>query len=522
MANPYDLPFRFGADLLKFFQGISREPHLIDKTIDWVAGQVMELFSGHRLAVWLFNPLVLQWELKTTRGLDPERYQNVTKTAEHLRYLEALKATMAPIFTSFDNPAGAPMRPWAVSEGVTDFWALPLATDQGTVMGMLCLYWDQPPEPDSDLVVRWENIADTMSLVIQWAMTIDEHHQEQMAVSTLLDLTGMAAAHSRNNRLVYANEPFLELWNLSRDDLGLEVPDLVEKMSGRVMEGAEAMQEALVDDSVVIDRVLELATVPPRYVRYRSQPMDARTGDGIGRMAVFSDVTEEFQVRRERDAFLSLIGHEFKTPITIIDGIVDWLTQQGAELGSEVAANLHTLQNESWRLSRLLQEILTATQLQDADWVPGLELVDLVALTRSEIGFRQQINATRVWKYQGPTTLMVCGNRDALALVIQALLSNANRFSRLLFPIEVDIVRRTTHVELMVQDRGPGVSPEMVPGLFTHIPNPTHRTPSGGMGLGLYVARKILDRLGGDILYRPRDEGGSVFTVRISVAGTAN
>lgn len=515
MANPYDLPFRFGADFLKFFRGISQEPHLIDKTVDWVAGQVMELFSGHRLAVWLLNPWLETWALMTTRGLDLERYQQVTETPEYLSHLDSLKGSLTPIFTSFSDPGTALWQPWANSEGITDAWAFPLASDQGTVIGGLSLYWDQPPGSDPEVVVRWQNVADSMSLIIQWVMTVQDHHKQQMAISTLLNLTGMAAAHSQHNRMVYANEAFLELWNLSREDMGQEVPDLIDKMACQVIEGADAIREIVEDGSVVIDRVLQLATVPPRYVRYRSQPADSSQGAGSGRIAVCSDVTEEVEVRRERDAFLSLIGHEFKTPITIIDGIVDWLTQQGSGLDEEVATNLYSIQKESWRLSRLLKEILAATQLQDPDWVPGSELVDLVALTKSELEVRHHLNVGRIWKYSGPTTLMVVGHRESLALMIQALLSNANRFSERNFPVEVDILSHLKSVKLIVKDRGPGVPQEMVPHLFTSIPSPSKRTPSGGIGLGLYVARKILDRLGGDIQYQPRDEGGSVFTVTI-------
>jgi signal transduction histidine kinase len=351
-------------------------------------------------------------------------------------------------------------------------------------------------------------------------VTIQEHHARQVAISTLLDLTGMAAAYSQHNRLVYANEAFLELWNLSRDDLGRDVSDLIDKMAPQIMEGADTMRQIVEDGSLVVDHVLQLATVPPRYVRYRSQTTDPSQGATIGRIAVCLDVTEEVEVRRGRDAFLSLIGHEFKTPITIIDGMVDWLIQQGSALEKEVATNLHTIQKESWRLSRLLKEILAAAQLQDPDWAPGSELVDLVAVTKSEIDVRQQLYTGRVWKYRGPATLMVFGDRESLTMVTQALLSNANRFSGMLFPVEIDIVSYTNFVELIVKDRGPGVSPDMVSDLFTSIPSPTKRTPSGGIGLGLYVARKILDRLGGDIQYRPREEGGSVFTVRFPAAPT--
>lgn len=511
MADNYDLPFAFGAEVLNFFRGVVEEPNILEKTVDWIASQVMERFSGHRLAVWVWVPMAEKWELMAVRGLDGERYRKITGQPEYLAHLEALRAGKAPILTAFETPHSECWQPWAESEAITDAWAFPLLSNDHQVMGSLSLYWDQSPGSDPDLVVRWKNIADTMSLVIQWALLVESRAEERMAITTLLDLTGMAAAYSNPDRVVYANDAFLALWNLSRADLSLNSGDLSQKMSQLVMDGDQVMENS----SGMVDRVLQFRTVPPRYVRYRARPMRSLAGKDCGRIAVYSDITENLAVRRERDAFLSLIGHEFKTPITIIDGITDWLTQHDAELSAELAANLHTIRTESSRLSRLLKEILLASQLQDADWAPRLEAVDLAGLVQLELETRQHLRPERVWHYLGPEKMMVWGHQESLTIVIQALLSNANRFSGVHFPIEITIEEGTGLVDLIVKDRGPGISPEIVSGLFANMPNPSQRSPSGGIGLGLYVARKVLDRIGGEIRYQPRERGGSVFTVTI-------
>ncbi len=256
--------------------------------------------------------------------------------------------------------------------------------------------------------------------------------------------------------------------------------------------------------------------MPPRYIRCRGQVLTKNASGGVVEyVAVYTEITEEVAVRKEREAFLSLIAHEFRTPITIIVGLADWMTQSAADLDPQVSHNLRVIWRESDRLGRLIREIWTVVQMQDPGFAIKLEPVDLDALIQEELAMRERLSPGRLWRYSGLAHTMVWGHHELLMLVVQVLLSNANRFSPAEHPIDIDMFDEGNIVQLAIADRGPGISLSVARELFRRVPDSLHRPASGGIGLGLYLSKRILDKMGGSITYQTRPKGGSVFLVRV-------
>jgi signal transduction histidine kinase len=264
------------------------------------------------------------------------------------------------------------------------------------------------------------------------------------------------------------------------------------------------------------DHIVEMKGMPPRYIRCRGKVLTTDAfGQAAEHVAAYTEITEEVAVKKERDAFLSLIAHEFRTPITIIVGLADWLTQSGEDLDPQVAHNIRVIWRESDRLGRLIREIWTVAQMQDPDFAIKLEPVDMVALVQEELEMQERLSPGRSWRYTGLSHSMVSGHQELLLLIVQILLSNAHRFSPVEHPIDIELVDEGDMVRLAVADRGPGISHAVARELFHRVPDSLHRPASGGIGLGLYLSKRILDKMGGSITYETRPNGGSVFLVRL-------
>jgi signal transduction histidine kinase len=149
--------------------------------------------------------------------------------------------------------------------------------------------------------------------------------------------------------------------------------------------------------------------------------------------------------------------------------------------------------------------------------------LDLVALIRETAeNYRPHLEATG-FKFEcefPPTSLEVQGDRDALAQVTVNLLSNAEKYSGSQKHICLRIEPKfepLCHVDVEVLDRGAGVPPNCEEKIFEKFYRAHDSLSSGiqGSGLGLTLARQIARAHGGEVIYRPREGGGSCFLLRL-------
>jgi PAS domain S-box-containing protein len=244
-----------------------------------------------------------------------------------------------------------------------------------------------------------------------------------------------------------------------------------------------------------------------------------------GLVVVARDVSEQREVDDLKSDFLATVSHELRTPLTPIQGFLQTLLRDDASFGDEERHRFYEVMlRQSERLERLIKDLLDATSLQDKDHLFFPERIDWVdAATRIVELFRRQ-DPTREFRLNVDRDLPdVVVDEQRAEQVLSNLLSNAVKYSPPRAPVSVTIGRRGGEVVTTVTDRGPGIDPgerEKVFERFTRLGNHLTRTV-GGAGLGLFIARRLVEGMGGSIAVDSGPSGGASFSFTLPVAAPA-
>jgi PAS domain S-box-containing protein len=235
-------------------------------------------------------------------------------------------------------------------------------------------------------------------------------------------------------------------------------------------------------------------------------------------VVVLRDVTQARAARAAREAFLGVLSHELRTPITTIYGGSE-LLERGLDK-SRRAEVLKDIRFESQRLVRLVEDLLVMTRVERGIVETTEEPVLLQHLLTSIIaGSPARWGGARINLHLGPRLPAVRGDATYIEQVVRNLLTNAVRYGR---GAEkgIDVIAEEVDgsVAVRVQDHGAGLDGEEPTRLFElFYRSPAARHVQGGAGIGLFVSRNLVEAMGGRIWAIDRPEGGAEFGFTLQV-----
>lgn len=221
-----------------------------------------------------------------------------------------------------------------------------------------------------------------------------------------------------------------------------------------------------------------------------------------------------------KDAFVGMLSHELRTPVTVIYAATQMLASDPGLLGSARARELlPDLTSESGRLLRLLDDLLWLTRLEQGGLEPdhGPVLLHRVLTKVVELERRRRPDRT-IWLDVGEDLPPVSGDQVYIEQVATNLLSNALKYSASDEPVDVTATALDGEVEVRVRDRGIGLAVddrEAVFGLLFRTAVAAKQAP--GAGIGLYVCRRLLEAMGGRIWVDSAPGKGTVFAFRLGI-----
>ena len=266
--------------------------------------------------------------------------------------------------------------------------------------------------------------------------------------------------------------------------------------------------------------------------------LEARLQDLAAAKAETQDHLEKLrELDKLKSQFLSIASHELKTPITAMSGFVQIAVRRlrrridrGKPADPVIAAEdvtlleqLEVVNRQTTKLARLVDELLDVSRIESGRLEFRVADVDLAGLA-VEIVARQEMIASqhRLGITRDGEHFLVRGDRDHLEQVLNNLVSNAIKYSPSGHLVNLRLATQADGmVVLSVTDQGMGIRAaelESIFGLFYRSPDREARDV-GGMGLGLYISKEIIDRHGGRIWAESREGEGTTFFIALPPAG---
>jgi K+-sensing histidine kinase KdpD len=231
-----------------------------------------------------------------------------------------------------------------------------------------------------------------------------------------------------------------------------------------------------------------------------------------GHVELAAHHAEERRAAALREAFIGVISHELRTPITTIYGLARVLRQRGEALGPAARADaIADIEAESDRLYRLVEDLLVLSRAESGRVAVEGEPVSLPRLIGHIVDAEQQRQPGREFVVRMPPDLpMIEAEVTYLEQVIRNLLTNAAKYSEAPAPIEVVGSVDGGDVAIRVLDRGIGVDEATAQQAFDLFfrTSEASRTASGA-GIGLFVCRQLVEAMGGRTWMTPREGGGT-------------
>ena len=321
-------------------------------------------------------------------------------------------------------------------------------------------------------------------------------------------------------------EGVLQLWNPAAVAItGIPAEEVLGRPVEEVIPRWEALAQALTIGSAPAASSGPPTTLP---VEFRDRELwlsiaGVRSADGT--VYAFRDRTEEQRLEELKADFIATVSHELRTPIAAVHGAAKTLEREDVDFTDDLRGRLlSVISDQSERLAHLVNNILFTSQVDVDRLVLASEQVDVSDVARRviEAARTHAPDEVSIELVAPPELAPVSTDRDKLRQVLANLVGNAVKYSQGTNRVEVRLEPRRDHIRIGVRDEGVGIPSAEQERIFEKF----HRVPSvtgavSGTGLGLYICRELVRRMGGRIWIESSEGTGSTFFVELPLASAS-
>jgi len=285
---------------------------------------------------------------------------------------------------------------------------------------------------------------------------------------------------------------------------------------------ALALRGETVQGSVV---VVHLPDGSSFWLSVSAAPIRSPSGEMLGAVATFTDVTELHRLQEERQDIVRMVSHDLRNPLTAVQGqaqiILKLLDRSGQD--GALRRSAETIVANARQMNAMIQDLVDMARGETAQLVLNPVAIDLGRAVPDLIQRMPDVlEASRI-RVEIPKGLPhVRADPNRLERVVTNLLSNALKFSPPQTEVLVAAEKLDGEVKLSVTDRGVGIPPEVIPRLFQRYYRAAATRKTTGLGLGLYITRLLVEAMGGRIWVESEVGKGSTFSFTLPLAPTAS
>lgn len=406
---------------------------------------------------------------------------------------------------------------FATSTGLISSVGLPLIARQ-KVVGVIFIfrsYADVFSANDRSLL---RSFADQAAIAVQNAQLYTQVNQARRRADALLDSSadGMLILNAAH-KIERCNLAMARILGLQADLISGKAHDEIIRWANRpqgiTLEEAEAGGWPLTPHAqlYVEGDLKRSGPTPSLPVGITYAPLLTQEGRLLNVIATVRDITRFRQAEELKSTFISIISHELKTPVALIKGYVSTLRREDARWDRRIVEDsLQVIEEEADRLTLMIENLLDASRLAAGGMVLKRSDVSLPDLSRRIAQRLQSQTSRHTLKTDFPPDFpVILADETRLEQVLSNLVSNAIKYAPS-GEITINGQLRPEHVILCVSDQGPGIAPQDIPHIFDRF----YRAPdmarhTKGAGLGLYLAKSIIEAHGGRIWVDPEAGQGA-------------
>ena len=341
----------------------------------------------------------------------------------------------------------------------------------------------------------------------------DERNRSAAILGSMVEGVAVVAG---DERIIYCNHAFEQILELPEGSS--QGKKLVEAL--RQAELVTAVRQALPGGEEVTGEV-EVGTVRPRSFSVTAAPVQAAGAKSA--VLVLHDITELRRLERVRRDFVANVSHEFKTPLTAIQGFAETLLAGALDDKANRARFVEIIREHAQRLARLTDDLLKLSRIEAGRLELELRPVSVQALVNGCVEtarLKAEAKGLRIHVDLPEGLPPVRGDGAQLGEVLQNLLDNALQYTPSGGQIDVSARSNGHEVTFTVADTGIGIPESELERIFERFyrVDAARSREAGGTGLGLAIARHIVDAHGGRIWVESAVGQGSRFHFSIASA----
>ena len=343
--------------------------------------------------------------------------------------------------------------------------------------------------------------------------------------SILGSMTDALWLYDENGEVIDVNQSALTMFGLGskqeairhRDFAEFQLRDREEKpLPLSRLPQTLALQGKAVPDYVAIGR--HLITGKDLDLSIAAGPVHGEEGIA-GAVLVIRDITALKELDRKKDEFLSVASHELRTPLTTIKGYTQLLTQSGEQTSlADRSLFLNAALGEIDRMMRLISELLDVSRIETNRFQLHRQPLEWIAfLEKLTSAFRVQYPDRKIEFISHVAEITIQLDGDRMRQVVDNLLANAIKYSKEGSAIRVEAMVDGSTVRTSVSDKGIGIPRDEIPFLFERFRRARNVSSRhyGGLGLGLYISKAIVEAHSGDISIASEEGEGSTFVITL-------
>jgi PAS domain S-box-containing protein len=400
-----------------------------------------------------------------------------------------------------------------VAAGYPAYLGVPLLGPEGALVGVLSVYAARPRSWRPEEIEALQALAGNTSAALANAELYSRVSVEkERSVAILANIADGIVAVDRDGRVV--------LWNSAAEQItGVPQEEAIGRTTVQVL---QRQLESGDDDAHPRQRLVSILLGGEEvWLSLSEAVMRDPLGAVAGRIFAFRDISADRMVEQVKSDFVAAVSHELRTPLTSIYGFAETLLRQDIPFGEDERRTfLGYIASESERLTEIVDQLLNVARLDTGDLQVELGRIDLGSVVSEVVETVEDGNGHRFEIDLPDEPLAAEADPDKVRQVFNILVENALRYSPEGGTVTVGARRNADRVEVRVVDEGMGIPASEREWIFRKFyrAESAARDGAAGTGLGLFIAKELVNAMGGRIWVDSTEGEGSSFAFELPAA----